>query len=267
MGFKKRIRELGSSIKKYMHILHLYLKHYYYQIISKYDKDNYKEIPIIINNFNRLIYLKKLIKSLQLRGYSNIIILDNKSTYPPLLDWYQNECDVKIIYLNENFGHIALWKSGIISQFDHDYFCYTDPDLELLEQCPENFLMLMLYKIKHLPFAEKIGLSLKIADIPDCYAYKDKVLNNESRFYEIFENGMYRADIDTTFAIYKPYASGGYVDNIITYRMPYPIQCRHLPWYEDSSVVSDEDKYYLAHKRTDVSWWMQPSEKVGKCPN
>ena len=36
---------------------------------------NSKDIPIIINNFNRLTYLKSLINSLTSRGYHNIYIL------------------------------------------------------------------------------------------------------------------------------------------------------------------------------------------------
>lgn len=41
------------------------------------------EIPVIINNFNRLTTLKQLTKALVDRGYTNIYILDNASTYPP----------------------------------------------------------------------------------------------------------------------------------------------------------------------------------------
>ena len=44
-----------------------------------------REIPIIINSFNRLTTLKLLVSSLEKRGYTNIYILDNCSTYPALL--------------------------------------------------------------------------------------------------------------------------------------------------------------------------------------
>ena len=50
-----------------------------------------KNIPIIINNRNRLTYMKMLISSLEKRGYNNIYIIDNDSTYPPLLDYYSKE--------------------------------------------------------------------------------------------------------------------------------------------------------------------------------
>lgn len=50
---------------------------------SKYKPTSYKNIPIIINNFNRLTCLQRLIASLEVRGYHNIYIIDNNSTYPP----------------------------------------------------------------------------------------------------------------------------------------------------------------------------------------
>ena len=70
---------------------------------------DYKEIPIIINNRNRYTFLKQLIDTLRKDGYSNIIVLDNDSTYPPLLDYY-NSCPAKVIFLKENLGFMALSK-------------------------------------------------------------------------------------------------------------------------------------------------------------
>ena len=55
--------------------------------ISQID---YKDIPIVINNYNRITTLLQLINGLESRGYRNIYIIDNKSTYPPLLEYYKN---------------------------------------------------------------------------------------------------------------------------------------------------------------------------------
>ena len=60
--------------------------------------NNATEIPIIINNFNRLSTLKELLTSLEQRGYNNIHILDNASTYPPLLAYYKT-CPYEVIFL------------------------------------------------------------------------------------------------------------------------------------------------------------------------
>lgn len=256
MGVKQIIRNIRLYIVKCTQITYTYIIRYYHRFASKYNKNNYKEIPIILNNFNRLEYLKKMINSLEKKGYTNIIILDNASTYPPLLKFY-NTCKYEIIRLESNLGHKALEISGVIKRFNKSYFVYTDPDLELLEECPSDFLLQMLKLLKRYPKIDKLALSLKIDDIPDCYGKKKEVIEWESRFYTQQYKGLYKADVDTTFALYQPNAVIGYDDDDFACRTPYPMQCRHLPWYEDSSKISDEDKYYLEHKRKDVSWWMK----------
>lgn len=216
----------------------------------------YKNIPIIIVNFNRFIYLKRMIDSLETKGYSNIIILDNASTYPPLLEYYK-ECKYEVIKLKENLGHKALRLSGVINRFNNSYFVYSDPDLELIDECPNDFLSQMLKVLKENPSIDKLALSLKIDDLPECYNKKEQVIEWESRFYQEIYKGLFVADVDTTFALYQPNAIIGYDDADFACRTPYPLQCRHLPWYEDSNNISEEDKYYIEHKRQDVGWWMK----------
>ena len=62
------------------------------------DKINFFEVPIIINNRDRLTTLRNMINSLQNMGYKNLYIIDNESTYPPLLSYYKNDCPAKIFY-------------------------------------------------------------------------------------------------------------------------------------------------------------------------
>lgn len=94
-------------------------------------KINYKDIPIIINNYNRLEMLTKLIHSLENRGYHNLYIIDNQSTYPPLLEYY-TRLPYPVYMLNKNVGHLSLWETGIFKQFKDSYYAYTDSDLEIL---------------------------------------------------------------------------------------------------------------------------------------
>lgn len=212
LHLRSKIYRIKSFWHKNISAFKRCILHYYFRLTTHYSKSNYKDIPpIIINNFNRLAYLKRMLFSLQSRGYSNIIILDNSSTYPPLLEWYKNECKVKVIKLERNYGHTALWASGIIKHFWNDYFVYSDPDLELVNECPNDFLWQMLDKLMIHVKGEKIALSIKIDDIPDEYHYKSQVLKQETRFFQTMEYGMYVADVDTTFAIYEPRSMGGIV--------------------------------------------------------
>ena len=216
----------------------------------------YSKIPIIINNFNRLDYLKKLLCSLENRECENIIILDNKSTYPPLLEFYK-QTKHRVIFLNKNYGYRALWKSGIYKQFIHNFFVYTDSDLEIIDTCPANFMAFFKKTLQRNKSCKKVGFSLKIDDIPKHYKLKKEVINWEKKFYENKKGDMFfKAPIDTTFAMYQPYSFKHTASNIpLMLRTEVPYQMRHLPWYVDSTNLSEEEKNYL--KTTKVKNWVK----------
>ena len=71
--------ELFGDTKDYIRSRYFYLR----ERLRPSKISSAREIPIIINSFNRLTTLKRLISSLEQRGYTNIYILDNCSTYPP----------------------------------------------------------------------------------------------------------------------------------------------------------------------------------------
>lgn len=213
-----------------------------------------KEVPIIINNFNRLDTLKRLIESLANRGYSNIYIIDNNSTYPPLLDYYK-VCPYTVFRLKENLGFKALWKSGLNKRFCNDYYIYTDSDVVPADYCPNNFIAHFLKILKERPFARKVGFSLRIDNLPDSYRNKAKVIEWESQFYKHPVNDqLYRAPIDTTFALYRPYAGLSRSRYVEAYRTAYPYQAEHLPWYVDTDNLPEEEKYYITHCAQKTEW-------------
>ncbi|WP_455622289.1 glycosyltransferase family 2 protein [Parabacteroides sp.] len=221
-----------------------------------------REIPIVINNFNRLSCLRKLIDALTARGYTNIYILDNASTYPPLLEYYKS-CPFKVFNLQQNLGFKALWKSPLRKRFCGDYYIYTDSDVVPADYCPADFIDYFLRELKRHPLARKIGFSLRIDNLPDCYAHKEKVIALEKRYYKhLSEKGLYRAPIDTTFALYRPRVGLSRSRSAEAYRTAYPYQAEHLPWYSDSSNLPEEEQYYIAHC-THVTEWSSKSKKTG----
>lgn len=225
------------------------------EITIGYKPKDFKQIPIIINNYNRLTTLKKLISDLEKRGYYNIHIIDNKSSYPPLLEYYKN-CNHKVYHLKKNIGFKALWRSGLWYRFFRGYYCYTDSDLSLVEECPDNFMEVFHGILKKYPEVFKVGFSLKIDDLPDHYHLKEKVLDWESRFYlEEKEKNIFIAPIDTTFALYRPFTRRGKRDGSQEIlRMGNPYQCRHLPWYENSQNPTEEEKYYVNSLKKPTHW-------------
>ena len=212
------------------------------------------EIPIIINNFNRLSYVQQLTKALEKRGYSNIVILDNDSSYPPLLQYYKS-CKYRVVYLKQNLGFKALWLSTVCDEFCSSYYVYTDPDLELPEDCPKDFMAYFLKLMKKYPTCMKVGFGLRIDDIPDTFIKKEDVLKQESKYWiKEVEKEVYAAEIDTTFALYRPYCKGPADSYNLMLRTGGKYIMRHLPWYKNADEVSAEDKYYLDHCKQPTHW-------------
>ena len=222
-------------------------------------KIDYKSVPIIINNFNRYDKLLILIQGLEKRGYHNIWIVDNDSTYPPLLEWYRS-CPYKIVFLRENVGHLSIFKTGLYKMFRNSYYAYTDSDLEICDECPDDFMEQFIKLLRRDPRVVKVGFSLKIDDIPDYYSNKDEVVNWERQFWKKTVKSkinakVYNSPIDTTFAVYKPWFKGGLVRfKDRHFRVGPPYVMRHLPWYLDNENLSEEDRYYLSAIKTSTHW-------------
>lgn len=234
---------------------------YLLELLNPSQITDYKKIPIIINNFNRLDYMLQLIESLEKRGYTNIYIIDNLSTYPPLVEYYKT-CKYTVFRLDRNIGMNALWGSGLIKKFRKDYFVYTDSDMVPVEECPDDFMLFFLNVLRKHKFAQKVGFSLRIDDLPDAYALKNTVIDVEKQYYQYkVDDFLFWAPIATTFALYRPRARrihGNYY--IEMYRTNWPYMAKHLPWYMDSSNPDEENRYYLSQKLV-ATWYSKEYKK------
>jgi len=214
---------------------------------------NVDSIPIVINSFNRLTCLKKCITSIENLEIPNpIIILDNKSSYEPLLEYYKT-LSYEIIMLGNNFGHEAIWKSGLYnSRFNKNYFVYTDPDVVLIEECPSDIIQHMYTILKKYPQFLKLGLGLKIDDLPDHFPHKASVIGWENQFWTTqLEPGVYKADIDTTFALHDPRQRTAWARS---FRTGHPYMARHTTWYLDPNNLPEDEIYYKTQIKTTTHW-------------
>jgi glycosyltransferase involved in cell wall biosynthesis len=218
---------------------------------------DYKSIPIFINVYNRLQSLMTLLAWLETAGYHNIVLIDNGSTYPPLLH-YLNEVAHRVIRLPENMGQYALWRARVREGLDvrDQPFVYTDSDIVPDPDCPVDVLARFEELLRKYAWADKVGFGLRIDDIPDYYARKADVLRWEGQYWDReheLEPRVFKAAIDTTFALYRPTASGHSLNAI---RTGAPYMARHWPWYVDSQQPDAETLYYrrnLAHPEL-ASW-------------
>jgi len=210
--------------------------------------------PIIINNFNRLRYLQRLLAALSARGYENVYVIDNCSTYEPLLRYYRDS-GLRVFRLDVNVGYLALWTTPVGANFVGGYYVYTDVDIEPAPECPDDFIAHFRDVLSRYPDVGKVGFGLETDDLPASYDLRDQVVEHErGLLVDLVEPGLYRAPIDTTFALYRPGAEGGaWIPSIRTDR---PYLARHLPWYTDSSHLDDEEIYYRATALTSSHWTM-----------
>src|SRR5690606_38831764 len=159
---------------------------------------------------------------------------------------------------DKNYGHLVLWDSG---RFDdvilHSNFVLNDCDVLPVEDCPADVVERLAKILERYPNFTKVGLSLKIDDLPDHYALKPKVLEWEAPFWEHpLENAtLYEAAVDTTFAYYRPGITPKDQRWWRSLRTAAPLTARHLPWYADTSHPSAEDIYYQTHLKGMSSQW------------
>ena len=213
---------------------------------------DYRDIPVIINNYNRISYLHRLLDWLEKAEMRNIYIIDNASTYPQLLEYYKNTKHI-IIKLSANIGYKALWDTSIHLWFKGLPYIYTDSDILPIDECPLDAVKFLQEILRTHKGISKVGFGLKIDDIPDFYPKKSDVIKWEIKFWDtpISEN-LFKADIDTTFALYR--ASSVKQQWGKTIRTGGNYMARHLPWYEDPDTVTEEELFYRK-KSIGSSWY------------
>jgi hypothetical protein len=200
-------------------------------------------IKVVINNRNRLTTTKFMVeKLLSLNPDEQIIIIDNGSTYEPLLNWYdeiKNKVDVR---LGTNEGHLALWATKLYKELE-SYFVYTDSDIILSDDFPMDWKEIMLDTFKKYPEYNKVALAIHTDDLPDHYRYKNQVVRNEGAWWlEEVEKDLFVADTDTTFAMMKNFGDNCYR----SLRLARPdLICRHHGWYLNLDELDEEETYYL----------------------
>ncbi len=201
------------------------------------------KIPVIINNRDLLTWPKAMVEKIATYdGVGDIIIVDNGSTYPPLLEWYDtNPCKV---YRMDNLGHGGAWVSGAVTDTESEYYVVTDGDLGL-EGTPKDTLIILMEKLKNNPELGKVGLGLDWNIVSPKSPYYNRLnLYEKSRWENSkVEDGVHvDVQIDTTFALYN---RDGYFIGGGSLAQPYV--ARHYPWEFsiEEAKNNEEFKYYI----------------------
>jgi hypothetical protein len=212
------------------------------------------QFPTFIPVRDRLTPLLQLLAWLEAVGQQDIWLIDNASTYPPLLG-FLSQTEHRVVRLDHNLGHRSPWLSGSVQRHAAGrFFVVSDPDVVPDPQCPPDALDHFRALFDLHPDADKIGFGLRIDDLPEEYPLAQAVREWEARFWTVpIGAGLYRADIDTTFAMYRPLDRRH--DDTRALRTGPPYVARHLPWYVDPARLSAEDRYYREHADPTISNW------------
>jgi len=218
----------------------------------------HRQVPVIINSFNRLGSLRRLMAWLMRARHEKIVIIDNASRYQPLRDYLTSLEAARlatVLRLDGNYGHKALWERGLLSQLGIETeYVYTDPDVVPCDFCPADAIRFLQVVLASEPRIARVGLGLRLDDLPDSYRHKREAIGWERHFWlKPAARGLFFAKLDTTFALYRP--RGGLDLGLPTLRTGWPYLAAHEGWYLDSARPSDEDLVYSREASPKVTCW------------
>lgn len=215
-----------------------------------------QRLPLFVPAFNNPHYVASFCRHMVELDRFDIFVFDNGSTYPPLLQLYdQLAGSVRIVRLQRNLGPRIFWLSDEIYERLPDIFCVSDPDVEFNPELPVKFLDDLLDLTERFQIG-KAGFALDISrpDLmtPKKFRHPDgwkHVWESEAEHWqcEISDDPVgepiYLADLDTTFALYnKRFFDRSAPFNAI--RVAGRFTARHLPWYFDCDVPEAEREFY-----------------------
>jgi len=201
-------------------------------------KNRSEEIPIVVIAYNNLFFVRNFIE--QIKQYKNpIILLDNKSTYTPLLEYYKeikaelgSKIDIRLLDKNYGYGVISFYENRL-----PNIYILSDPDLQLNPKMPANFSDIM-FELSNKYQSNKISLALDISDkdkFVECSKYEgtSTIYHWEKQFWE-------KPVADSQYELYDSPIDGASTfflknKNIIEkrqLRIAGDFTAKHLPWYK-----------------------------------
>jgi hypothetical protein len=202
-----------------------------------------------IINYNRLDLMRNMADYLADGTDVEPIIIDNNSTYPKLLEYYDT-CSHKVERMDKNWGNCVVWISGILDKYDlKGNFIVTDSDLNI-SNIPKDFLHKLQTGLDRHQFACKAGFGLEINNLPITELSKLAIgwecLNWANRVDELF----FDAPIDTTFCLCRTR-----LHDFRAIRSDYPYVAQHVPWTYSKDSIPEDEKYYFEHVTQDYNYY------------
>jgi hypothetical protein len=212
---------------------------------------NESEIACAIIAYNNPTFVKKICERI-VKITNNVVIIDNHSTFLPMVDFLDN-CHFNVIRLPQNYGH-RVYELDIVKNSLGSIFLLTDPDIEISDFVTKDTIKKM-YEISERYNIRKVGVALDIfsENIREDIEYQNqKIKDWEQKFWNQRvadqELEMYWADVDTTFCLVNNNQQGWpYI------RLAAEYTSKHLPWYknwEDMLMPGEYEAYMCGNRST-----------------
>ena len=218
-------------------------------------------IPVYIPTFNNPTYTNNFINQLERLNLSMITVVDNASTYPPMVKLlHEISSKYELIRLNENRGPHLLIRDLNYYEKLPNYFILSDPDIEISRNIPEDFVKTLIEVSEEFKIG-KVGLALAIPndeELLEKFIYMDgekrSLIEWEEQFWEnevgktSHGDSIFLTTLDTTFALYnKKYFN--LEDRYKSLRIGGRYTSKHLGSYAKTIVPQEENEYYLSNTR------------------
>lgn len=207
---------------------------------------------------DRVEYAKRTAAAFDAAGL-DVLIVDHGSTYEPMLEWLKGRSQV---HYRGPGNHPRSVLDAFPEICRNERFVLSDPDTPPSEGCPADWLEYLNGAMDNTGY-HRIGLGLRIDNIPDHYVRRHQVESWERQYWQTkAAPGIWLAGVDTTIALHAPtnatarsYACNGF-------RTDFPYVADHLPWYEDYGNLAPDVAYYHEHAERGISEWTLPGKSL-----
>lgn len=201
-------------------------------------------VHIFINVRDRYITTRRLTEWCLSLPDVQVHLVDNDSTYSPLLEWYKIT-QARVHYLRDNLGPTGVFKP--IGKFVREgNYAISDCDIDSTG-VPTDAVEKACRILDANPRIRKVGLALRIDDLPES-PHREKALSTEAKYWKRCEfiDGIpcYHSAIDTTFCVMRHGEPHCYEPAL---RMAGEYTARHMPWYYTEENMPEDEDYYLRH--------------------
>ena len=213
---------------------------------------------------DRVSYSQLCVAALIAAGLEPVVV-DQGSSWPPMLDWLEVLGETGVTVLYRGGGHPrGLWEWEPFREVCGltERYVVTDCDVVPADRCPLDWPLRLARALDDFPGYRKAGLGLCTDNLPAHYARREHVIEWEAQFRaRPVADGVYDAIVDTTMALYRPLGEHPRF-SMSAVRTGFPYEADHLAWHEDLDHLDGELAYYHEHAEPGISYWTVPGRSA-----